>query len=808
MNPEELRAASLATQALEHFQADRKDDAVRALREALSLAPRNPVVLSTFQVFQEDANTPPIEKLITKFAVEKDEAAGNEAHRLLKDPNVSLRTDTAVQCMQLLESRVDELSKSIAGKLVGEMLKISKGAREYLAEKIVDGYSAVLELYQKLGEEAVDAVVTTLLEPAAFKNNGENQNKACRECFKWFLARLKPEDNARAIARSVSRLLSAKGEELHSFVNQAGLEHLLALLDSNSPIDLRSHATLAIAKFAETSGETGQNMIGNFMMYKLAADTDADLRLVFSVAAAIFPLIPEIAGQLFLTEGFVENLVSTLQARPEDVEHAALEMLSAACVEKTCRTAIAEHCTTYLEALVKSGDAGKSTAAVVLAKVKYTPGETKEADPQEIDKLGQVFKAMMITGDAEARDTSVEGLAYTSLKGTVKEKLAKDKNFVKNLVETLKNSTGKPTVMFGALTVVANLTAYPPVLSEEQKKVAQLKNYAETKPNAKIEPDREDKEEKVTPRCKILIDAGIVSALVACSKKTTPNTTARIADILLSLSKDQKHRGMIASGGGVKLALQCNSSQSGSETQDKIIQLTSAHAAARILISVNPNHVFSSQLTISSAIRPLYSLLEDNNEVEKNLLAVFEGLLALTNLASTEDSIRDQIIRIAWTRIEDLLLHDNTMIQRATVELICNLMACPQGVAKFADGSAAADNRMHILLALADAEDFATRRAAGGALAMLTEWDKACEAVVKRKRGIRICLDMVAEDNEEIRHRGVVVVRNLVCGQGQYGPQVKQEGGIEVLRVALKETRQPEALHLGVEALKSMMEVV
>jgi hypothetical protein len=145
---------------------------------------------------------------------------------------------------------------------------------------------------------------------------------------------------------------------------------------------------------------------------------------------------------------------------------------------------------------------------------------------------------------------------------------------------------------------------------------------------------------------------------------------------------------------------------------------------------------------------------------------MFEGLLALTNLASTEGSIREQIIRIGWTKVEELLLHDNVMIQRATVELVCNLMASPTGVAKFADGSKAASNRLHILLALADAEDFATRRAAGGAVAMLTEWDKACEAVV-----------------------------------------VKVEGGIDVLRGALKGTRQPEVLGVGVEALKALMEV-
>ncbi|KAI5846896.1 myosin-binding striated muscle assembly central-domain-containing protein [Tricharina praecox] len=809
MTPEDTRAASLATTSLEHFQANRREDAVRLLREALSLSPQNPIVLSTFAVLQEDANTPPTSKLIHKCVINSDEPAGHEALRLLRDPNAaSLRNDTTVECLELLMSTP---TAPLAGKLLGELLRVSRGAREHVALKLCGGIEDVMKVFDTLGEEAIDGVVAVLLDGSAWEKDSSTHSNCLRECFKWLLSRLAgtTSDRRLCVARSVARLLASKAEELHPFVSQSGLEQLLNLLDATSPPELRSHATLGVAKFADAAGDVGQSMIGKFVAFRLAADEDEDLRLAYSVAAAIFPLVPQFAATLFLTEGFVEGIVPSLQARPEDVEAAALDMLSAACVDKTCRTYIATHCTEYLEALVKSGDQGKSTAAVVLAKVKYTPGEGKDVKQKDMDKLASVFKGMMLTSDAEVRDSSVEGLAYTSLKGSVKEMLIRDKKFVTSLVETLQSSSGKPTVMFGALTVVNNLTAYAPTLSEEQQKVAQLKNYAETKPHAKVGLDPEDKDERVTPRCKTLLDADIIPALVACSKKLTPNAIGIISHILLSLSKHQKHRGLIASQGGVKLSLKFYSSttSNGSDAaQQSAIRRTSAHALARILVSVNPSHVFSSQLAISSAIRPLYHLLEDSEE-HKDLMPLFEALLALTNLASTEDTTRDHIIRLAWTKIEELLLNDNVMIQRATVELICNLMASPTAVAKFADGSAAASNRLHILLALADAQDLATRRAAGGALAMLTEWDKACEAVVKRERGVKIVLGMVSEEGEEMRHRGVVVLKNLVCGPGAYVDEVKKEGGVEVLREALKSTRQPEVLGLGVETLKALMGV-
>ena len=736
-----------------------------------------------------------------KYALGGDAAVGAEARAVLRDPHAPVLSPThAVECVQLLAARVEADKDELAGELAAELLRASPAARSHVAARLGTQPAAVLALFERFGADAGDALVTVLLDAAAWGRDADAARPR-RECFRWFLARVRAEPGA---VRAVARLLASHAEELHSCMNQTGLEQLLGLLDAGVAADTRSHATLAVARFVDAAGTVGESMIAKFMAAKLAAECDDDLRLAFSVAAAIFPLVPQFAAQLFLTDGFVEALVPSLQGTDVGVEVAALEMLSAACVDKACRTAIATHCTEYLEALVAGGEADKSAAAVVLAKVKYTPGEGKDVQQQDVDKLAGVFKAMMLKDDAESRDSSVEGLAYTSLKGSVKEMLIKDKTFVKSLVETLKNSAGKPTVMFGALTVVSNLTVYAPTLSEEQRKVAQLKNYAETKPNAKVEPDKEDRDERVTPRCKALIDAGVVPALVACSKKVTPNALASIANIVLSLSKQQKHRGTIASQGGVKLSLQLYSSASGESAQDRTVRQTAAHALGRILVSVNPSHVFSSQLAISSAIRPLFSLLEEAEEL-KDQLPVFEALLSLTNLASTEDGIRDQIIRLAWTKIEELLLSDNVMIQRATVELVCNLMGSPTAVAKFADGSKAASNRLHILLALADAEDFATRRAAGGALAMLTEWDKACEAVVAREHGVRIVLAMVAEDNEEIRHRGVVVVRNLVCGTGAYVDKVREEGGVDVLRSALKSTHQPVILEVGVEALRVLM---
>ena len=115
---------------------------------------------------------------------------------------------------------------------------------------------------------------------------------------------------------------------------------------------------------------------------------------------------------------------------------------------------------------------------------------------------------------------------------------------------------------------------------------------------------------------------------------------------------------------------------------------------------------------------------------------------------------------------------------------------------------------MHILLALADVDDLATRKAAGGALAMLTEWVAAVEAVLGKERGVRILLAMCEDGNEEMVHRGVACLLNVVSAPGEVGERgvgrVRKENGAEVLNSALQKTRNPQVLQLGIEVLKKL----
>lgn len=184
--------------------------------------------------------------------------------------------------------------------------------------------------------------------------------------------------------------------------------------------------------------------------------------------------------------------------------------------------------------------------------------------------------------------------------------------------------------------------------------------------------------------------------------------------------------------------------------------------------------------------------------------------MALTNLASTDDETRVSIIRNAWPEIEEQLLSSNHMVSKAAVELVCNLVQCLEGVAQYAADSPQAANRLHILLALADAEEEGTRSAAGGALASLTAYESIVTGIVKRPRGVEVVLGLCSEKSEDLRHRGVFVVYNMVACDGEPGKMarkaIREKNGIEVLKESAKSSRRTEVVEVTIQALKVLLE--
>ena len=784
-------------------------DGARLLREAISLAPDNPQVKAAFDKIHSDDLQHRLEGLCSKFVTEQDEDAGKEALRYL-NRLAEIPGNVAKTCLDLILDHGVFNEGAIQDGIVVGLLRQSTDAKSTLARRLSEEMTVVtFEKMFRLGDGSSDGMTDVIMEAAVWQI--ESERRECeKDVFQLYLAKLigvGDEVNGRAL-NGIARLLGADTELLHKFIDAETFDAILSTLDYRESGHVRSQATLVTEKYLEASGDDGQNALVQFFTSRLTKQRNEDLVLAFSAAAGVFPVAPSSAATLFLTEGFVQSLVPLLEKKDksEKVELAALQMLSSACMDSACREAIKKHCASWLWRILVTGkDERPNLAAVIISKIQASSSlETSTKDDsatEEYDTVGDLLpklKSMMLEKSKESKRNSIEALAYVSIDSKVKDHLTKDYVFLRKLLNNLKQSPSGSPISFGGLTLINHLTRYLPNLSEEQKRMAELKAYATaSKITAQADPLEDDV--AVAGRCKTVIEVGAIPVFVGMSKKMSPKSMQTVVDILLSLSRTPSLRRTIAQQGGIKLMLHGYTSIKGSSNLDIEARHTAAHALARTFISIDPSTFFSSagSSPLPSVIHPILSLLSEDPGLTiqgpRDLLPTFEALLALGNFASVStNGAAEIIIGRAYPTVEELLLNNNDMVRRAATQLVCNLVHHPRGIELYANQSQGSARRMNIMLVMADVDDVATRSAAAGTLAVLTEFEGAVNTILAREKGMDIIIRLVTDESRDkgIIHRACVCVSNAVCQKADTGKQakakVKDLGGEKMLNNVMK----------------------
>jgi protein unc-45 len=625
--------------------------------------------------------------------------------------------------------------------------------------------------------------------------------------------------------------------------------------------------------------DTIANTFAPSISTRLGETNESPVLAGLSFLTALFQVEWQAASSLLQEDGIIECIADALEIFPKSllVSRAVAQLISQAAGHKPSRALIPSQCIDWLEAKSRHSDDSELRAAAAVALVKISrgaeadaaalPGTDKATKSTPSDDLVKLMKGLIVTAPAtSALSDAVEGLAYLSVDPEVKEQLSKDSQFLSQLfavIPTRKVSSYQlPTQeavsspIYGTVTIIANICAFRPHLSEEDRQIAKLKRMANTQKDGQslsgLEENPLDDDEHVKKRCRRLIAAGALDTLTAAVRLTEGKASRlAIAKALLSMIEEQHNRGKVLQAGGSKALITIihgifsgspNTSKSDSLPALDRLDIEAIQALAKLCITASPVQVFGpNEGALFDAIRPLTVML---THPVSSLLQRFEALMALTNLASASSEAASKVASSEGllNKTELLMLEDHTLVRRAASELICNLVGGSEEVFDKYGGSktAGSKSKLHVLLALCDVDDRQTRLAASGALATLTSSPYACEFLLElhKEKGrvlpilgrlidpsiqpkiVEVEEDAVDESDRTLEadpglvHRGVVCVRNFFMGVELKSRKnlavAAQEIGltgalIDVFRSSSNDPNSPIA-RPAAEALKAMMD--
>jgi len=551
------------------------------------------------------------------------------------------------------------------------------------------------------------------------------------------------------------------------------------------------------------------SMFGPTVLDYLKETNEKLLMAGITFLTALFQVDAQAASNIFVDDGLVENMMDSVDLSPsnllcQEVAH----LLGQACGHKVCRAIMTPQIQRWLDFKSRQSTDTILQSAASVALIKFARGATTDnpenGQPEDHDvqtgELTTKLVDIIVSEKSNSYSDAVEGLAYLSTDSVVKQKLAKNTTFLKrlySLVPTQKTGSLKNvnhTLVFGVILIICNLTSFRPRLTEEQKQMEKLKQMAKAGKDATKDAESKpvfDDDDHVKARIRLLVASGVLPVFPSAIAVTDSAVVrANVGKSLLSIIEEKENRGKVLQAGGARvlqaiikqaLSTQNNSKDKKQHPNLTVNDLEAIQALAKLAITSSPVQVFGPNIgVLYDAIRPFSTLLQHTSS---NMLQQFEAIMALTNLASHSADVATRIATAdgLLNKVELLLLDDHTLIRRASVELICNLIAgSDEAFERYSGDTPNSANKIHVLLALSDEDDMPTRLAASGALATVTIVPTACAALIalqfEKHRFLTLITQLIDpsvlkkgddEDQEPLEtspglvHRGVVCVCNV-----------------------------------------------
>lgn len=193
-----------------------------------------------------------------------------------------------------------------------------------------------------------------------------------------------------------------KAKSICEVLDDVCVDTILGYLDMRQAETVRGHATLTASAYLKVAGDNGGRALQTFFFDRVKRGTYDDYIVAFCVAAAVFPIAPDVTTEMFLSEGFLPSLDPLMRRKwkSRKVETACLEMLNAASMHPECREAIRKYCTDWLEEVVDQNPEELSRAIHAADPgVQVTPGSiAMRRHSQAVQHLAAVILAKLRVG--------------------------------------------------------------------------------------------------------------------------------------------------------------------------------------------------------------------------------------------------------------------------------------------------------------------------------------------------------------------------------------------------------------------------
>ena len=541
--------------------------------------------------------------------------------------------------------------------------------------------------------------------------------------------------------------------------------------------DCRMNVSMALSTLYEAFGKNKQQKkeledkfckeAGVFVLSLLSKDDPVSQIRGLTALAALIQGVVEVGNTVFGDESVLKKALGVASSDDVACQMVVAEVLALAASDKTrCHGIIQEGLPVLKELYNATDDRVKVRALVGLCKLGSVGGGNvnaqtfAEGSTVKLEKVCRKFLVNTKKGDI-LRKWAAEGLAFLTLDAAVKEAFIEDKPALLALLGLTK--TSDHSLQFGIATILVNLSnSYDK--PEKNVELEELGRYA----GENIPKDHEcDGEEYVKKRVNILLEMKVVPALIDLGANDSKTVHEHISRVLLALTNEVSHRGVIIQQGGTKLLLILSHANT-----DKG-KLIAAQSLAKIGITNDPRLAFPGQRCLE-VVRPLISLLS----AEQGLMQ-FEGLMAITNLASMNDDVRRRILKEGGVSLmESLMFEEHELIRRAATEALCNMIGLEEVAKRFHRSDDI--ERVKLWTLFSGEEDERLAIAASGGLSLLSRDPKVCEQIIAVKTGMEILKELVTSGSEDLQFRGLYIVANIVESSSEAAAKVMESELLEV----------------------------